>query len=204
MTIVPRLFFLSVTMAFAMVHGASLQGESLVTALHQGGYIILMRHARSPGETPGPGLANADNVHNERQLDETGRLSAQAMGEALRRLQIRVGQVLARPTYRALETVRLAQLGQPKTFPQLGDSSQNMQPDASGTRAPWLRMQASRVPAPGTNTVIVTHFPNIKEAFPEDAADLAEGEALIIRPSGERGASVVARVKIDEWTRLAR
>jgi hypothetical protein len=45
-------------------------------------------------------------------------------------------------------------------------------------------------------------FGESRQAFLEDASDLAEDEALIIQPSGERGASVVAGVEIDEWPPL--
>jgi phosphohistidine phosphatase SixA len=69
-----------------------------------------MQARRTP---PDPAQADADNIQHERQLDEQGRASARAMGEAIRRLQIPIDQVLSSPTYRAQETVRLAQLGHP-------------------------------------------------------------------------------------------
>jgi phosphohistidine phosphatase SixA len=162
-----------------------------------------MRHASSPRTPPDAAQADAGNVAHERQLDDAGRSSARAMGEALRRLHIPIGQVLSSPTYRALETVRLAQLGEPKIFPQLGDSGQSMQSDSSGTRAAWLQAKWAEVPLKHTNTIIVTHFPNITEAFADSAAGVADGEALIFRPDGRGRASLVARVKIDEWARLA-
>src|SRR5829696_2953167 len=75
----------------------TLSGTALVSALRKGGYVIVMRHASSPRETPEP---NADNVNKERQLDAAGRASASAMGKALRDLMIPVGEVLTSPTYR--------------------------------------------------------------------------------------------------------
>src|SRR6266700_1172587 len=109
--------------AIALAGGAqaqSLRGEALVKALRQGGYVIVMRHTSSPREAPDKKTANADNVKIERQLDEEGRTTATAMGKALRELRIPVGEVLASPTYRALETVRYAQLGNPRTYEELG------------------------------------------------------------------------------------
>jgi phosphohistidine phosphatase SixA len=177
--------------------------NDLVATLRAGGYVILMRHASSPRLPSGPGEANEDNVQRERQLDDAGRSSARAFGAALHKLRIPVGQVLSSPTYRALETLRLAGLGPPKTFPQLGDSGQSMQADSSGVRAAWLRTQAAQVPPHGQNSLIVTHFPNIVEAFGQRAAGLADGEALIIRPDGQGDSTVVGRVKIEEWAHLA-
>src|SRR5947207_5059147 len=94
----------------------ALAGDALVKALRQGGYVIVMRHASSPRDVPTRQTANADNVKLERQLDEAGRAGSVAMGRALRDLKIPVGEVLASPTYRALETVRLAQLTNPQPY----------------------------------------------------------------------------------------
>ena len=197
------LFLLPLLTALGTAHGQSLSGKDLVAALRTGGYVIVMRHARSPGTPPDAAQADADNVLLERQLDEAGRTSARAMGEALRRLRIPVGQVLSSPTYRALETVRLAQLGQPKTSSQLGDANQSMQADPSGRRAAWLRAKVAETPSVGTNTIIVTHFPNVNEAFEKDTAGLADGEALVFHPDGRGKVALVGRMKIEDWPRLA-
>jgi phosphohistidine phosphatase SixA len=189
--------------AVALVRGESLSRGELVAALQRGGYVILMRHASSPGTAPDAAHVNADNTQQERQLDEQGQLSARAMGAALRRLKIPIGDVLSSPTYRALETVKLAKLGQPATFPELDQPARGMSADKGGTRAAWLKAKASERPADGKNTLIVTHFPNIAEAFPQESDGLAEGEALILQPDQRGGVSLVARVKIDEWAALA-
>jgi phosphohistidine phosphatase SixA len=184
-------------------HGQSLAGKDLVAALHQGGYVILMRHASSPRTPPDPAQADPANVQHERQLDDLGRSSARAMGEALRQLHIPIGRVLSSPTYRALETIRLAQLKQPKTDSHLGDLGQGMQADPSGKRAAWLRGKIAQQTPTGANTIIVTHFPNITEAFANDATGLGDGEALVFHPDGHGAASFVGRVKIEEWPQLA-
>ena len=101
--------------------------QSLVASLKQGGYVLVMRHASSPREVPDKQTANADNVKLERQLDEAGRRTATAMGKALRDLKIPVGEVLSSPTYRALETVKLAQLPNAQPHAELGDGGQSMQ-----------------------------------------------------------------------------
>ena len=182
---------------------ASLTGKDLTAALQRGGYVVLMRHASSPRTPPDPAQADPDNPHHERQLDEAGRVSARAMGDAFRRLRIPIGQVLSSPTYRALETVRLADLGPVRPHVELGDAGQSMTADSSGTHGAWLRDRVAQAPGAGTDTLIITHAPNISEAFPADGADVAEGEALIFHPDGHGGASLVARVKIQDWPRLA-
>jgi len=178
----------------------TLSGDALVKALRQGGYVIVMRHASSPRQEPDKKTANPDNLTFERQLDQTGRETAAAMGRALRELKIPLGEVLSSPTYRALETVRLAQFGKPRTFPELGDGGQNMRA-ASESQSAFLQSKVKQFPA-GTNTLIVTHFPNITAAFPQLAAGLADGEALIFGPDGKGGAMLVARVKIEDWPKM--
>ncbi len=178
-----------------IAHAQQLQGDALVKALRQGGYVIVMRHASSPSEVPGKATANPDNVKPERQLDQEGRASSTAMGKALRGLKIPIGAVFSSPTYRALETIRYAQLGKPQPIPELGDNGKSM---SGGTeaQAAWLRKKVTELPK-GTNTVIVTHMPNMSRAFPESTSGLTDGEALVFGPSG-----VVARVKIEDWSKL--
>jgi phosphohistidine phosphatase SixA len=124
------------------------------------------------------------------------------MGEALRRLRIPVGEVLSSPSYRALETARLAQLPRPLTVVELEEFSKSTGRDTGAARGAWIRSRVEQDPKPGTNTVIITHYPNIMEAFAEQATALAEGEGLIFRPDGRGGASLVGRVKIDDWPKL--
>lgn len=184
----------------AVPQGQSASAQSLVTLLKKGGYVLVLRHARSPGTVPDRQTANPDNVKMERQLDDTGRQTSTAMGKALRDLKIPVGEVLSSPTYRALETVKLAQLPNVQPRTELGDGGQSMQGGASDAQAQWLRERANRLPT-GTNTIIVTHSPNISGAFPE-VGTVAEGEAVVVGP-GEKGVPrVLGRIKIEEWPGL--
>jgi len=190
---------LSATVGMILLAGAApaqtLSGEALVKALRRGGYVIVMRHTSSPREAPDKQAANADNVKVERQLDEV----ATAMGKALRDLRIPVGDVLASPTYRALETVKYAQLGNARTYTELGDNGQSMQ-GGTEAQAAWLRKRVTQFPS-GSNTILVTHFPNIRDAFPQ-ASGVDDGEALVFGPDGKGGAALVARIKIEEWPGL--
>jgi phosphohistidine phosphatase SixA len=178
----------------------TLSADALIGALRQGGYVIVMRHASSPRDAPTKQTANPDNVKLERQLDESGRAGATSIGAALRRLRIPIGAVLTSPSYRALETVRLAGLENPKTYDELGDGGQSMQ-GISEAQAAWLQKRVTDFPS-GTNTVLVTHMPNIARAFPSLASGVSEGEALVFGADGKGGAALVGRIKIEEWPRL--
>jgi len=179
-----------------------LHGEALVKALQKGGYILVMRHASSPREAPDKRTANPDNSKPERQLDEGGRNTAIAMGKALHDLRIPIGSVLSSPTYRALETVRLAQFGAPQIFAELGDNGQSMQ-GGTAAQGAWLQKQVAQFPT-GSNTIVVTHLPNITSAFPQLASGLEDGEALVFGPDGKGQAILVTRVKIEEWPAMRR
>jgi len=173
-----------------------LTGQALVSALRQGGYVIVMRHASSPREVPDKATANADNTTPERQLDAAGRASAAAMGKAFRDLRIPLGDVLSSPTYRAIESARLAQFGNPKPAAELGDGGQSMQttPEAQAT---WLKDRVTQVPKE-TNTLLITHMPNLSRAFPQ-VTGVSDGEALIFHPDGKGAAPLVGRIKIEQW-----
>jgi hypothetical protein len=199
----PRLIAILVgILVTATAQAEPLSGAALVMALRQGGYVLLMRHASSPPAPPAPGSAEPDNTRLERQLDETGRTAAQAMGRAIKALNIPVGEVWSSPTYRALETARLASLPDPMPAAELGDGGQSKQAISKG-QAAWLQAKAVEKPRAGTNTIIVTQFPNIVEAFGQNASGLAEGDALIVHPGDAGADAIVGRVKIDEWPVLA-
>ena len=178
---------------------SSQSADALGASLKHGGYVIVMRHASSPREAPDAKIANKDNTKLERQLDETGRSTAAAMGKAIRDLKIPIGEVLTSPTYRALETIRLAQLPSLKPQEELGDGGQSMQAVAE-SQANWLRQRITQLPK-GTNTLLVTHMPNIARAFPDWGA-VADGEAVVVGPDGKGGVGPLGRIKIDEWPSL--
>jgi phosphohistidine phosphatase SixA len=190
---------LMVLFGTAVTQGQTAPAQSLVASLKQGGYVLVMRHASSPREVPDKQTANADNVKMERQLDEAGRRTSAAMGKALRDLRIPVGDVLSSPTYRALETVKLAQLPNVQPHPELGDGGQSMQ-GASDPQAQWLRERANRLPK-GTNTIIVTHMPNISRAFPDWGA-VADGETVVVGADEKGMPRPIGRIKIEEWPGL--
>jgi len=186
-------------MAVVTAHAQTLQGDALVKAVQKGGYVIVMRHASSPREVPTKQAANPDNTTPERQLDAEGRTSATAFGKALLDLKIPVGTVLASPTYRALETARYAQLPLPQPRHELGENGQNMS-GGTDAQAAWLQKQVTQFPS-GTNTILITHLPNLTRAFPQLAMGMADGEALIFASDGKGGNTVLGRIKIEEWTK---
>jgi phosphohistidine phosphatase SixA len=178
--------------------GQTPDARQLVDALRKGGLVIVMRHASSPREVPTKETAADGNTKVERQLDETGRDTATAMGNALRQLRIPISTVVSSGTFRALQTVRLAGLGEPTVAAELGDGGQSMQVTTDAQSA-WLKARVTQVPANG-NVLLVTHMPNLSRAFPEWGT-VADGESVVLRPDG-KGFAVLGRIKIEEWPTL--
>ena len=132
-----------------------------------------------------PPVPNPDNVPAERQLDEKGRATATAMGQALQRLKIPIGEVLTSPTYRGRETARLARLPNPRPVAELGEGTGSMQA-VSKAQTEWLQKRVKELPR-GTNTLLVTHVPNMTAAFPEfPAIDRGRGARVRSRRQGRR------------------
>jgi phosphohistidine phosphatase SixA len=183
----------------ALASGQSASAQQLVGSLRSGGLIIVMRHASSPREVPTQQTAAPGNAKLERQLDDAGRDSATAMGAALRQLGIPISSVISSGTFRALQTIRFAGLGEPTVAAELGDGGQSMQTTTDAQSA-WLRSRVTQVPSRG-NVLLVTHMPNISRAFADWGA-VADGESVVLRPDG-KAFTVLGRIKIEEWPQLA-
>ena len=202
-----RLGFFTVLGLFVAMMGFSvpanaqmISGPALMNALKQGGYVLVMRHANSPAQPPAKAAADPRNVKLERELDSAGRDTARAMGQAVKQLRIPVGDVLSSPTFRAHQTVELVGFGGAKDVNELDEGAAGMQAIPEAARIAWLKTKITEAPRAGTNTVLVTHAPNIKGAFGIDAA---AGETLVFKPDGKGGATQVARLMIGDWPALA-
>jgi hypothetical protein len=75
-------------------------------------------------------------------------------------------------------------------------------PNENNRRAAAFRKLAGAAPPAGSNVIVVTHKPNIIDAFGKDWFEVKEGEASIFKPDGS-AYKLVARVQMDEWPRIA-
>jgi len=205
-TLLASLLALLVTTSLAragIVPANQAKDSALLAALRHGDCVILMRHASSPDARPTALTAAAGNRNLERQLDGTGLADARAMGEALKQLGIPIGEVMSSPTFRARETVAAAGLRAPRIFDQLGDAGHSMNQEAVAAWSNWLRRMVSRQPPAGSNALIVTQMPNIRDAYGRAASALKGGGALIFRPDGHGNAKMLAVMQIGDWKQLA-
>jgi ABC-type ATPase involved in cell division len=72
-------------------------------------------------------------------------------------------------------------------------------PNENNRRAQALRALIARMPESGTNTLVVTHKPNILDALGRDWFDIREGEASVFKPNGAGGYALMSRVQMGQW-----
>jgi phosphohistidine phosphatase SixA len=175
-----------------------------VNDLRLGGYVIVLRHGATtsgqPNTDPMSNPMNRTSGTAERQLNEQGRAQAKSIGEQIHQLNIPVGLVLTSTTQRAVDTGKLLAFGEVTANPDLAEGAS---PDESNRRAEALRKLAATLPPPGNNIVIVSHKPNIVDAFGKDFSDIREGEASIFAPDGHGSYRLIVRVQSGEWSTLA-
>ena len=174
----------------------------LIDALRGGGLVIVFRHGATYQDQADTDPLNPSNVAQQRQLNEAGRAKAKEIGEAFRKLRIPVGQVHTSVFNRAVENGSLMNLGEVTSSLDITEGGLVVTPIENNRRAQALRRLAATAPPAGTNTVVVTHKPNILDAFGKDWFDVKEGEATVFKPDGTVFRPVV-RVQADEWGRAA-
>ena len=175
----------------------SLDGR-LVAELQTGGYVIYFRHGKTDRSQQDSDPQDLANCATQRNLTEEGRADARAIGEAFRALQIPVGPVLSSAYCRAREHATLS-------FDQVTVEPSLVLPDPLPADVRELNKKAlqrllATAPPPGTNTILVSHQPNLKDAADVDLT--VEGGAVILR-SVDGAPVVVALVLPSEWTSLA-
>ena len=177
----------------------ALSGDSLAAALQGGGYVIYFRHADTGPAYLEQGV-DLKRCDTQRNLNDNGREQAKLIGAQFRKLKIPVGEVLASEFCRCRETADLA-FGRHTIEPLLtgvGRSAEAAPRREQATAA--LKKMLGAKPAPGTNTVLVSHGYNLWDA--EGFHLGTQGEAAIYKPDGKVGYVLVARLLPREWTEL--
>ncbi len=175
-------------------------------SLRLGGYVIVLRHGATTSDMatdPMSSPAKQAAASGERQLSEAGRAQAKAVGEAMRKLKIPVGLVLTSPLQRAVDTGTLLGFGEVTVKPELAEAGSALSAEENKHRADALRQLVAMYPPADNNLVIVTHKPNLIEAFGKDWSGISEGEASVFEPDLAGGAyKLVLRVRAEEWKAL--
>jgi broad specificity phosphatase PhoE len=200
-TVVALAAFFGVVFA-GVTQASGMSDKDLGQALQVGGFVIVVRHGATFPDQADTDPLNFDNVAAQRNLNDKGKALAREFGEALRRARVPVGKIYTSKYNRAYETAVLAGFKDIEKTADLTEGGRIVSPNENNRRAEAFRKMLAAAPQPGTNTVLVTHYPNILAALGKDWFDVKEGEASIFRPQNG-GYVLVARIQMDEWPRIA-
>ena len=173
--------------------------DRLVNNMKKGGYVIVLRHGATNSDQADTDPLHRDNISAQRVLSPQGREIATRVGDSFRTLGIPLGKVYSSEFNRATETAKLVSGKSVTTTPDLTEGGLVVSPAENARRAKVLKDMATTVPGPGVNTLIVTHKPNILDAFGEDWFGSKEGEASVFKPDGSKDLVLVARVQAADW-----
>jgi phosphohistidine phosphatase SixA len=168
----------------------------LLQTLRGGGLILYFRHTSTDFGQNDDAMSGYEDCARQRNLTDRGRDEARAIGAAIKRLNIPIGDVLASPFCRTRETAQLI-FGHATVAAAVRGG-----PARPGTddRYAELRKLLSTPPSRGTNLAIASHGNPFHAVA--DATYLAEGEAAVIEPRGALGFRILARVPKDGWSAL--
>lgn len=177
--------------------------RTLVADLRRGGYVIVFRHAPTHRDQADTDPLNFADTTHQRRLNDKGRELASEIGTAFLALKIPIGRVYTSEYNRAIETGRLIGGGDVTPTLDVTEGGLVATPIENDRRAAALKQLVATAPAAGTNTIIVTHKPNLVDAFGADWLSSKEADAAVFRPDGHDHATLVARVAPGEWIKFA-
>jgi broad specificity phosphatase PhoE len=184
------------------VPSAYAEDKDIAQALRAGDLVIAVRHGATFPDQADTDPFNLDNITAQRNLNDKGKALAKAFGDALRQAGVPVGKVYTSKFNRAYETAVIAGFKDIEKTTDLTEGGLVVSPNENNRRAEAFRKMLASAPKAHTNTILITHQPNIIAALGKDWFDVKEGEASIFRPANG-GYTLVARVQMDEWPRIA-
>jgi len=183
---------------FKLVEQSPLQGVSLVDELRGGGYVLYLRHAITEHIKIDRTKFQFDDCTTQRNLDDAGREQAREIGVAFKTLAVPVGKVISSPYCRCKDTGQLA-FNKREINNNLHYSIGVTEEEKILLRD-QLRDMLLTKPQPGTNTVLISHTANLKDAvgvWPKPEGVIAIFKILA---TGELG--YFGLVLPEEWPRL--
>jgi broad specificity phosphatase PhoE len=144
------------------------------------GRLLMLRHANAPGNGD-PENFRLDDCATQRNLDQTGRGQASALGERLARAGVVRARIWSSPWCRCLDTARLLKLGPVEPLPAL--ASFYPRPEEREATLAALRAFLSGLPRTGGPVVLVTHQFTIS-AFTGEGTESGGGSLFELNGTG--------------------
>jgi phosphohistidine phosphatase SixA len=194
---------ISLVTAFVAVAPAAQSADNdIAQALRAGGLVLVVRHGATFTDRADTDPLNFDNVAAQRNLNDNGKALAKSFGDALRQAGVPIGKVYTSKYNRAYETALIAGFPDIEKTADLTEGGLIVSPNENNRRAEAVRKMLAVAPKDHSNTIIITHQPNIVAALGKDWFDVKEGETSIFRPA-DGGYKLVARIQMNEWPRIA-
>jgi hypothetical protein len=187
--------FLCCLLLFASSAAAQVDPE-IVGKLREGGLVLYMRHTSTDFSQNDAAMTSYEDCAHQRNLTDKGRAEAREIGAHVKRLGVPLGEILASPFCRTMETARLA-FGRPRAMNEVRGGPARPEDPA---RYDELKKLLSTPVKQGENRVISSHGnPFHAVAGPPY---LAEGEIAVVRPEGAMRFTVIARIRPQDWSGL--
>ena len=189
-------------LGFAIAGHVAADDTNIVKALRAGGFVMVVRHGATCPDQADTDPLNFDNIAAQRNLNDKGKALAKAFGNAIREAGVSVGKVYTSKYNRAYETAVIAGFKDIEKTADITEGGLVVSPNENNRRVDAFHKLLGTAPTPGTNTILITHKPNIVDALGKDWFDVREGEATIFRP--ENGSyKLIARVQMEDWPHMA-
>jgi phosphohistidine phosphatase SixA len=181
---------------------AAAENRDIAQVLRTGGFVIVVRHGATFPDQADIDPLNFGNLTAQRNLNDQGKALAKAFGDAIRQVGIPVGKVYTSKYNRAYETAVIAGFRDIEKTTDLTEGGLVVSPNENNRRIEAFHKLFAASPSSGTNTILITHKPNIVDGLGKDWFDVKEGEASVFRP--ENGSyRLVARIRMDAWPSIA-
>jgi phosphohistidine phosphatase SixA len=184
-----------------------LSGMVLRDELRAGGYVLYFRHFHTdhtkwhedpikPKHGEMSVQAFRESCDQQRPLSAFGRRRAADVGKLMRKQGIPVGRVLSSPYCRAVESATLLAGREPDETPYgLVHRGGSLTYEMMATN---IRPYLGTTPAPGTNTLLVAHRPQMDEV-----GFIEEGQAFVLKPLGNGQFNLVGMIYDSDWYEAA-
>lgn len=183
----------SAAVVLAAPQSTELRREALMDALRNGGYTVILRHARTDRSFQEARDYVPKTRAEQRNLNDDGIRDAALMGVVLRKHGIRFAEIISSPMFRCVETAEMA-AGAPTTL------TMDLRVIPS---TPEQAALIAKAPKAGTNRLLVTHHFVIETHVPGiRPGEIGESEAVVVRSVAGK-VELVGRITLDDWRRLA-
>lgn len=176
-----------------------------------------MRHPPTEKEGKDVDMENLDNCATQRNLSEEGLNVSKMIGESIRALNVPVKTVMTSQFCRARDAAKAMGFADAAQVKDLNlcyrDATLVIPPDENEKRVAAVRKILSTEPAPGANTLLVSHRPNMEDTSRsldpggKGFGDVAEAEMVVFKPQPNgTGYDYVGRIpakRWSEWVKLA-